>query len=41
MREDYAIRDRVAGEKPFRHVGVHGGVSREEMDVPLVVVPPS
>ena len=41
MRDDYAIRDRVAGEKPFRHVGVHGGVSREEMDVPLVVVPPS
>lgn len=41
MREDYAIRDRVKGEKPFRHVGVHGGISREEMEVPLVVVPPS
>ena len=41
MRDDYAIRDRVAGEKRFRHIGVHGGASREEMHVPLVVVPPS
>ena len=39
MRADYAIRDRVGEEKPFRHIGVHGGVSREEMEVPLVVVP--
>ena len=41
MQGDYAIRDWIPGEKPFRHVGVHGGVSREEMRVPLVVVPPS
>lgn len=41
MRGDYAIRDWIPGEKPFRHVGVHGGVSREEMRVPLVVVPAS
>ena len=41
MRDDYAIRDRLAGEEPFLHVGVHGGVSREEMQVPLVVVPAS
>ena len=41
MRDDYAIRDRVAGEKRFRQIGVHGGVSGEEMHVPLVVVPPS
>ena len=41
MREDYAIRDRIADEKPFLHVGVHGGVSGEEMRVPLVVVPAS
>ena len=41
MREDYAIRDRIGDEKPFLHVGVHGGVSREEMRVPLVVVPAS
>ena len=41
MEADHAIRDRVEGEKRFRHVGVHGGVSREEMEVPLVVVPAS
>ena len=41
MQDDYAIRDRLAGEDPFCHVGVHGGVSREEMRVPLVVVPAS
>ena len=41
MQDDYVIRDRVADEKPFRHIGVHGGVSREEMRVPLVVVPAS
>ena len=41
MQGDYAIRDRLEGEEPFGHVGVHGGVSREEMQVPLVVVPAS
>ena len=41
MQDGYAIRDRVADEKPFLHIGVHGGVSREEMQVPLVVVPAS
>ena len=41
MQGDYAIRDWIPGEKPFRHIGVHGGVSREEMWVPLVVVPAS
>ena len=39
MQEDYAIRDWIAGETPFRQIGVHGGVSRGEMRVPLVVVP--
>lgn len=38
MRPGYKIRDRVLGEKPKRHIGVHGGVSPEEMLVPLVVV---
>ena len=41
MRDGYAIRDWVPGEKRLRQVGVHGGVSHEEMHVPLVVVPPS
>ena len=39
MRDGYAITDRIAGEKRFRQIGVHGGVSRDEMRVPLVVVP--
>jgi hypothetical protein len=38
MQPGYKIRDRVLGEKPKRHIGVHGGVSPEEMVVPLVVV---
>ena len=37
MRSDYVIRDRIAGEKRFRHLGAHGGVSRDEMEVPLIV----
>ena len=41
MRDGYAIRDWIPGEKRLRQVGVHGGVSHEEMHVPLVVVPPS
>ena len=41
MNDGCAITDRVAGEKPFRQIGVHGGVSRDEMHVPLVVAPPS
>ncbi len=38
MRPGYKIRDRVLGEKPKRHIGVHGGVTHEEMCVPLVTV---
>ena len=41
MRDGYAIRDWAPGDKRFRQVGVHGGVSEDEMQVPLVVVPPS
>ena len=40
MRDGYAIRDWAPGDKRFRQVGVHGGVSQDEMQVPLVVVPP-
>ena len=39
MQDGYAITDRVEGEEVFHQVGVHGGVSRDEMQVPLVVVP--
>ncbi len=38
MKPGSKIRDRVLGEKPKRHIGVHGGVRQEEMQVPLVVV---
>ena len=37
MKDNWVIKDQVAGEKPFQHIGVHGGVSAEEMTVPLVV----
>ena len=38
MKPGYKIRDRVLGEKPKRHIGVHGGITAEEMYVPLIVV---
>ncbi len=38
MKPGFKIRDRVLGEKPKRHIGVHGGVTPNEMLVPLVVV---
>ena len=33
------LRDWLQGEKRYRHVGVHGGLSAAEMTVPLVVTP--
>lgn len=40
MQENYALRDRLANEKPFRQRGVHGGISRREMEVPLLALEP-
>ena len=37
MKENWIIKDRLAGEKPFHQVGVHGGASEAEMRVPLIV----
>ena len=37
MREDWTLLDWVEGEKRYRQIGVHGGVSADEMFVPLVV----
>ncbi|MDJ0863405.1 MAG: alkaline phosphatase family protein [Gammaproteobacteria bacterium] len=37
MKGNYVMRDRLWGETPPDHVGVHGGVSSAEMYVPLVV----
>lgn len=38
MRSVYTIKDRLPAEKPFHPVGVHGGMSADEMYVPLVVL---
>ncbi|MEJ2644880.1 MAG: alkaline phosphatase family protein [Gammaproteobacteria bacterium] len=38
MKDQYAVKDTIAGEKTFRPIGLHGGVSAREMHVPLVVV---
>jgi hypothetical protein len=37
MREDWTLMDWVEGEKRYRQVGVHAGVSADEMHVPLVI----
>ncbi len=36
MRDRWVIRDRLPGEQKVVQVGVHGGVSTEEMHVPLI-----
>ncbi len=38
MKENYALKDFVLGEMEHFHIGVHGGVSKEEMWVPLIVI---
>lgn len=38
MRDDWTIVDHVPGEAPLTMVGVHGGLSRREMRVPLCVL---
>jgi hypothetical protein len=37
MRENWTMMDWVEGEKRYRQLGVHAGVSAEEMHVPLVI----
>lgn len=37
-KEDYVIKDRLLSEKPFRQIGVHGGLSEAELFVPLIVL---
>jgi predicted AlkP superfamily pyrophosphatase or phosphodiesterase len=39
MKDNYVVKDRLPGESPFRQIGVHGGLSRAELRVPLVYVP--
>ena len=38
MKENYTLKDRLANEKREINVGDHGGVSKEEMFVPLIVI---
>jgi hypothetical protein len=40
MKDDWTITDWLPGEKRYELTGVHGGVSREEMRVPLVLIRP-
>lgn len=37
MREDYTVKDWLPGEPRHLHIGNHGGLSADEMYVPLVV----
>jgi hypothetical protein len=37
MKDNYVLRDYVLGEEPPQLIGYHGGVSREEMEVPLIL----
>jgi hypothetical protein len=37
MKENYIMRDRLPGERAHFHLASHGGISKEEMHVPLIV----
>ncbi|MDH5444999.1 MAG: alkaline phosphatase family protein [Gammaproteobacteria bacterium] len=36
MKDNFIIKDQLVGERAFAHIGVHGGVSSQEMYVPLI-----
>lgn len=38
MKEDWTIKDWLPGEKRYSMLGVHGGVSVDEMRVPLIAL---
>jgi type I phosphodiesterase/nucleotide pyrophosphatase len=40
MKADWTIKEWLPGEQRHRQLGVHGGVSEDEMTVPLVVAQP-
>ncbi|MCG8010450.1 MAG: nucleotide pyrophosphatase, partial [Candidatus Thiodiazotropha weberae] len=40
MREDYILNDWLVQERRYQLVGVHGGLSEDELLVPLIVVEP-
>lgn len=37
MKENYVIRDHLLTERPFTQTGVHGGLSHQELFVPLII----
>jgi predicted AlkP superfamily pyrophosphatase or phosphodiesterase len=37
MRDDWTIKDWLPGERRHRQLGVHGGISEDEMEVPLIL----
>ena len=37
MRERYTVKDWIAGEPRFLHIGNHGGTHEDEMLIPLIV----
>ena len=40
MKRNCIIKDTLPGESPFRQIGVHGGLSADEMYVPLILLEP-
>jgi len=38
LKDNYVLKDKIFGEKRPVHIGNHGGVSKEEMDVPLIII---
>src|SRR5262249_49068122 len=40
MRDNWTVKDWLPDEQRYRHIGVHAGLSVEEMIVPLVVAQP-
>ncbi len=37
MKDRFLIKDWLPGEPRYVHIGVHGGMSAQEMYVPLIV----
>ena len=39
-KNNYVIKDTVLGENPHHYIGHHGGLSEDEMHVPVIVIEP-